>query len=192
MQLWRELWERGFAGTVKQVRRWLSERRTRHARTTIWRLQTPSPMVQVAPPPPPPPSLKPLSWHFLREPDDLSTDAAAVVARVLQDDEAAKVVGLGRRFCRIVRSRCGAAPAKPGITTAFDAWISGARDCGVRMVESLAVSVAQDGTSVRAGLGLPWSSGQDEGQVNRLRLLKRSMYGRVKLALLRRRFLLAA
>ncbi|AYO86427.1 ISL3-like element ISMex10 family transposase [Methylobacterium brachiatum] len=192
MQLWRELRDRGFPGTVKQVRRWLSERRTRPARTTIWRLKTPSPMAQVAPPSPPLPSPKQLSWHLLREPDDLDADAAAVVARVLQDDEAAKVVGLGRRFCRIVRSRCGAAPAKPGITTAFDAWLSDARACGVRVVESFAVSLAQDGAAVRAGLRLPWSSGQDEGQVNRLKLLKRSMYGRAKLDLLRRRFLLAA
>jgi transposase len=37
-----------------------------------------------------------------------------------------------------------------------------------------------------------WSSGQAEGQINRLKLLKRSMYGRAKLDLLRRRFLLAA
>ncbi len=45
---------------------------------------------------------------------------------------------------------------------------------------------------MRAALRLPWSSGQAEGQINRLKLLKRSMYGRAKLDLLRRRFLLAA
>ena len=45
---------------------------------------------------------------------------------------------------------------------------------------------------MRAALSLPWSSGQAEGQISRLKLLKRSMYGRAKLDLLRRRFLLAA
>jgi transposase len=45
---------------------------------------------------------------------------------------------------------------------------------------------------VRASLRLPWSSGQDEGQVNRLKLLKRSTYGRAKLDLLRRCILLTA
>jgi transposase len=64
--------------------------------------------------------------------------------------------------------------------------------CGVRVVESFAVSLDQDGAAVRASLRLPWSSGQDEGQINRLKLLKRSMYGRAKLDLLRRRFLLKA
>ena len=191
-QLWRELRVCGFPGTVKQIRRWLSERRTRPARTTIRRLQMPSAMVQATPPSPLLPSPKQLSWHLLREPDDLDPDAASVAARVLQDDEAAKVVDLGRRFCRIVRSHCGAAQAKPGIITTFDAWLSDARACGVQVVESFAASLGQDGAAVRAGLRLPWSSGQDEGQVNRLKLLKRSMYGRAKLDLLRRRFLLAA
>ncbi|MBD8901277.1 hypothetical protein MBTS_03350 [Methylobacterium bullatum] len=48
-------------------------------------------------------------------------------------------------------------------------------------------------TSLRCrGLTLPWSIGQAEGQITRLKLLKRAMYGRANLDLLRRRFLLAA
>lgn len=111
MQLWRELRDRGFPGTVKQVRRWLSERRTRPARTTIWRLKTPSPMAQVAPQSPPLPSPKQLSWHLLREPDDLDADAAAVVARVLQDDEAEPRRVSRRPFglCQAAAKACPAA-----------------------------------------------------------------------------------
>ena len=122
----------------------------------------------------------------------ISTSMPLLWPRALQDDEAAKVVDLGRRFCRIVRSYCGAAPTKPGIITNFDAWLSDARACGVQVFESFAASLGQKGVAVRAGRCLPWSSGQDEGQVNRLKLLKRSMYGRAKPDLLRRRFLLAA
>lgn len=193
MQLWRELRRLGFPGTAKQVRRWLSERRTRPAKTTIRRLQQSSVGAPTAPTSSPPlPSPKPLSWHLLREPEDLDADAAAAVARVLQDNETAQVVDLGRRFCRIVRRCCGGAQAEPGIVTAFDAWLADARACGVRVVESFAVSLDRDGAAVRASLRLPWSGGQDEGQINRLKLLKRSMYGRAKLDLLRRRFLLAA
>ena len=192
MQLWRELRGLGFPGTAKQIRRWLAERRTRPARTTIRRLQQSSVGAPSAPTSsPPPPSPKQLSWHLLREPEDLDPDAAAAVARVLQDDETAQVVDLGRRFCRIVRRCCGGAQAEPGIITAFEAWLADARTCGVRAVESFAVSVDRDGAAVRASLRLPWSSGQDEGQINRLKLLKRSMYGRAKLHLLCRRFLLA-
>jgi transposase len=49
-----------------------------------------------------------------------------------------------------------------------------------------------DGAAVRAALTEPWSNGQAEGQVNRLKLLKRQSYGRAGFDLLRRRVLLAA
>jgi hypothetical protein len=82
------------------------------------------------------PSPKQLSWPLLREVKDRVADAAAAVARVLQDNDAAKVVDLGRRFCRIVRSCCGGAQAEPGIIATFDAGLDDARTCGVQVVES--------------------------------------------------------
>jgi Transposase len=130
--------------------------------------------------------------HLLREPAELSPEDAAVVERVMQDAQAATVIDLGRRFCRIVRTRSGSEQPSRSAVVAFEAWLAEARDCGVRVVESFAANLDQDGCAVRAALTLPWSSGQAEGQINRLKLLKRSMYGRAKLDLLRRRFLLAA
>ena len=47
-------------------------------------------------------------------------------------------------------------------------------------------------TAVRAALTEPWSSGQAEGQINRLKLFKRQSYGRAGLVLLKRRMVLAA
>jgi len=52
--------------------------------------------------------------------------------------------------------------------------------------------VRRDQDAVAAGLTLPWSSGPVEGHVNRLKMLKRQMFGRAKLDLLSRRFLRAA
>jgi transposase len=49
----------------------------------------------------------------------------------------------------------------------------------------------QDGAAVKAALTTPWSSGQTEGQVGKLKLLKRQTFGRAKFDLLRRRVLLA-
>ncbi|WP_238241820.1 ISL3 family transposase, partial [Methylobacterium isbiliense] len=193
MQLWRELRDLGYPGTPKQVGRWLNERRTRPAKTTIRRWQrSPAAATTKTPSRPPLPSPKQLSWHLLRDPNELDPAAAAAVARVLQDGEAAKVVGLARWFCRIVRSGCGGRRAGSAAVAAFDTWLAEARSCGIRVVESFAASLDQDRAAVRAGLELPWSSGQAEGQINRLKLLKRSMYGRAKLDLLRHRFLLAA
>jgi transposase len=58
----------------------------------------------------------------------------------------------------------------------------------VRRRSSPSARLDQDG----AALTLPWSNGQAEAQINRLKLLKRTMYGRAGLDLLRRRFILAA
>jgi transposase len=193
MQLWREARDLGFCGTEKQIRRWLSERRAQPAKTTTRQWQTrPACPTPTTSPPPPLPSPKQLSWHLLREPAELNSEDLAVVERVMQDAQAATVVDLGRRFCRIVRTRSGSQQPNSPAVVAFEAWLAEARACGVRVVESFAANLDQDGCAVRAALSLPWSSGQAEGQINRLKLLKRSMYGRAKLDLLRRRFLLAA
>ena len=67
----------------------------------------------------------------------------------------------------------------------LDTWISSAEASHVPELESFAKGIQQDKTAVFAGLTLPWSNGPVEGHVNRLKLIKRSMYGRAKLPLLR-------
>ena len=74
----------------------------------------------------------------------------------------------------------------------LDAWLTEARNCGVAAIETFAAGVEADGAAVRAALVETWSSGQAEGQVNRLKVLKRQGYGRASFALLRQRILLAA
>ena len=66
------------------------------------------------------------------------------------------------------------------------------RDCSVRAVVTFAAGLEHDGAAVRAALTLPWSNGQTERQANKLKLLKRSIYGRAKLDLLRQHLLLVA
>jgi len=59
-------------------------------------------------------------------------------------------------------------------------------------METFAAGLKQDGDAIRAALTTPWSNGQTEGQVNRLKTIKRQMYGHASFDLLRRRVLLAA
>jgi transposase len=54
-----------------------------------------------------------------------------------------------------------------------------------------ATGLAEDYAAVKAGVTLPWSSGPVEGHINRLKMLKRPMFGRARLDLLSRRFVLA-
>ena len=63
----------------------------------------------------------------------------------------------------------------------LDTWRSSVEASHLPELESFAKGIQQDKAAVLAGLTLPWSTGPVEGQVNRLKLLKRSMYGRAKL-----------
>ncbi|WP_282183492.1 transposase [Azospirillum sp. TSO5] len=83
-----------------------------------------------------------------------------------------------------------ARPANP--SAVLDTWLTDALACGIPAVETFAAGVRQDEAAVKAALTMPWSSGQAEGQVNKLKLIKRQMYGRASFELLRRRVLLAA
>jgi transposase len=191
LALWRELRAVGFPGTAKQVHRWLAERRTAPARTTphAWRAEPPPARDR----PPTLPSPARLAWLLVQPPAELPAADAAVVTRVERDREAASVAELARRFTTLVRG-CGAG-GKLGPDAALaelEAWLADTRTSGVRAMETFAAGLEQDGAAVRAALTTPWSNGQAEGQVTRLKLLKRQMYGRAGFDLLRRRTLLAA
>ena len=196
MELWRELRARGFPGAPKQVHRWLAERRTVPAKTTPHRSRrapTGSAPDRVRNRPALP-SPKQLAWLLVRPAGGLDANEAAAVARIEQDREAALVAGLTRRFSDLVR-RCGVrrrGDGRPSSVEDLGAWLAEARSCGVGAVETFAAGLEQDGAAVRAALTMPWSNGQAEGQITRLKLVKRSMYGRASFDLLRRRVLLAA
>jgi transposase len=75
---------------------------------------------------------------------------------------------------------------------AFDSWLAEACTSGMRAVETFAAGLEQDGAAVRAAFTTPWSSGQAEGQITRIKLIKRQMYGCAGGAGRSRRVLLAA
>jgi transposase len=75
------------------------------------------------------------------------------------------------------------APAK------LEAWIERAR---ATLIASFVHGVAKDEAAVCAAMTLPWSNGQTEGQITKLKLVKRQMYGRDKIDLLQARLIGAA
>ena len=138
------------------------------------------------------PSPKQLAWLLMRPTEALSpADAAAV--RWVEQDEAALVASLARRFTVLIRS-CGTTqPTRPAAPLAeLEAWLADAEAWGVGAVETFATGLKGEGAAVRAALTQPWSSGQAEEQVNRLKMLKRQSCGRARFDLLRRRVLMAA
>src|SRR6185312_3188304 len=71
-------------------------------------------------------------------------------------------------------------------------WISGARAAGLPGLSSFAKGLEQDLDAVTAGLTTRWNSGPVEGRVNHIKMIKRQMFGRAGLPLLRKRVLLTA
>jgi transposase len=71
----------------------------------------------------------------------------------------------------------------------LDTWLSQVHESGLPELQSFAQGVEQDKAAVQAGLTLPISNGQVEGQVTKIKLIKRMMYGRAEFPLLRQRVL---
>jgi transposase len=101
----------------------------------------------------------------------------------VQHREIAVAIELAQDFCAIVRGRQ---------SDRFDHWLARVAMSSVAPLQRFATGVRADYEAVKAGLTLPWSNGPVEGQINRLKMLKRQMFGRANIDLLRRRFLLAA
>ncbi|HWP41879.1 MAG TPA: transposase [Blastocatellia bacterium] len=86
----------------------------------------------------------------------------------------------GRRFRKMIRQR---------EVDELERWMKAATTSQIREIEGFAEGLKKDLEAVRGALEYEWSKGQVEGQVNRLKLIKRQMYGRAKFDLLRARVL---
>jgi transposase len=106
--------------------------------------------------------------------------------RAYRDQLLQQVPGAGR-----IRELCASFQAlmKARDGEGLGGWLREAAVCGIGEMQSFAEGIRRDMAAVIAGLTSPWSQGQVEGQVNRLKTLKRQMYGRAGFILLRARVL---
>jgi transposase len=78
---------------------------------------------------------------------------------------------------------------RSGTAERLDAWLTDARASGIYAMQRFAKTIRQDLEAVRNAVSEPWSNGQTEGQINKLKTLKRAMYGRAGVDLLRARMM---
>jgi transposase len=71
----------------------------------------------------------------------------------------------------------------------LDEWLDDAQRSGIYAIQRFACKLRGDIHAVRNAVAEPWSNGQTEGQINRLKTLKRAMYGRASAELLRARMI---
>ena len=180
-RLFRELKEQGYRGGRSQVADVVA--RLRRAQglppdRRAARHDTPGPSPRLVQPLSP----RQVAALFLRQPDDLTERQQHEVQQLCAAREGmATVYHLAQAFMHLLRERRGQDLA---------AWAEEVRASGIADLMTFAAGMADD-PAVRAGLTLPWSNGPTEGFVNKLKMLKRQMFGRAKIDLLRQRLLLA-
>jgi transposase len=118
----------------------------------------------------------------LRQTQKLEPDEKQLVQRMVQHPELTEAIELAQNFAFLVRQ------LQP---SQLDSWLERALKSQLSPFHRFAKRLQEDYDAVKAGVTLPWSNGQTEGQINRLKMLKRQMYGRAGIELLSRRFLLA-
>src|SRR3989440_9277851 len=171
-QLYREISERGYPGSASMVRAYVGYLRTTTAdgsapRSRKERAKAVSPRA--------------LRWLLARKRDDLDQKEQARLEQLLNlSPEVQAVYALLQAFLSMVRERKH---------QELRCWMEQAIRSGIPELGSFVAGIERDYDAVHAALRLPWSQGVTEGKVNKLKTLKRVMYGRAGFALLRQRLL---
>src|SRR3954468_1717572 len=175
-QLWRELVELGFAGRPSIVRVWTGRRRKADATSG-----TPSPGQAPRPRRWKPPSLHRLTRLLTTDPGEASGSDRLFRDRLLaQLPDLRAAASAARRLAVLLRKE-----STGELATVLE-------EMAGTPLARFAEGLRRDAAAVQNALELPWTTSPVEGQVNRIKTLKRAMYGRAGFDLLRRRVLLAA
>lgn len=174
-QLWRELVELGFAGRPSIVRVWTGRRRKADAAAGV-----PSPGRAPGPRRWKPPSIHRLTRLLTADPGEASGPDRLLCDRLLaQAPDLGAAAAAARRLAGLLRRE-----GTGELAAVLD-------EMAGTPLARLAEGLKRDAAAVRNALKLPWTTSPVEGQVNRIKTLKRAMYGRAGFDLLRRRVLLA-
>ncbi|MFF0009650.1 ISL3 family transposase [Streptomyces tibetensis] len=165
-KLWEEVVPLGYKGSYQTVRAYLCKKRT-----------SPRPVTAR------PPSPRAVAGWILSRPEALAETEQLQLKTVW--DHCPELDALARH----VRSFATMLTERQG--ERLPDWLGAVRQDDLPSLHTLAAGIDRDLDAVTAGLTLPWNSGPVEGHVNRIKMLKRQMFGRAGFALLRKRVLLA-
>lgn len=174
-QLWHDIQALGYTGCFSVVATFMSHVRKQQGLPPFVRTDPQCPLA--------PPLLSPrrAAWLLLARPDQL-TSPQLLLRFALPDlhPDIHLAATLAQRFAQIVRDR---------LPDALDTWLQHSLHASLSDIRAFARGIQRDYAAVKAALALPWSNGMVEGQVNRLKFIKRQMFGRAKFDLLRLRVL---
>jgi transposase len=120
-------------------------------------------------------------WLFVRDPHDLDEPEQSTLQAIVQASPTAHTLyQLAQEFLSLLRQRKG---------ELLDAWLEKVKGSQIAELSRLVRSIERDKAAVLAGLTLPYNNGVVEGKINKLKLIKRMLFGRAEFPLLRQRVL---
>jgi len=182
-QLWREIEAMGFSGTRSLVSRWAAKERKLLPKSTQYSRQQPR---EVRPKltkqtRPAPWSSSRASWILVKDRSRHDDQEKAALDRMTAANPKVSLAAqLAERFVVMVKQQ---------EADKLEQWLLDAVASGLRAFISFANGIRQDFAAVYNAMSSIWSNGQVEGNVNRLKFIKRMMYGRANFDLLRKRVL---
>jgi transposase len=124
-----------------------------------------------------------VTWAILKRPDQIEDEDRALIQRLRAlDPDIDAAITLAQDFAHLIRNH---------LLKDFDPWLSRATSSSIAALRRFASGIESDYDAVKAAISTTWSNGQTEGQVNRLKFIKRQMFGRAHFDLLRKRVLYA-
>jgi transposase len=173
-QLWHEIQVQGYVGGRSTMARFVSALRTKGSK---YFRDTTAPRQPKAKPPSP----RQAAMLLARRPEKLQSDEQQLLARLHKCCPEIPVLHtLTQGFAEVFRIKHN---------EALQNWLLDARRTGLPEIGRFCDGLLRDAAAVTAAVTLPWSNGQVEGQIHRLKLVKRQMHGRASFKLLRSRVL---
>ena len=172
--LWRELIPLGFTGKPGTVRRWAGRRRKAEPHPAAGLAKTPLAHGQ-------PPASREVTRMLMADTDTLPEAGRAFTTNLLaQVPGLEEGISVARRLDQLLRHK-----SRERLAGVLD-------DAAGTLLANFGASIRRDLAAVQAALDLPWTTSPAEGQINRIKTIKRAMYGRAGFQLLRARVLHAA
>jgi transposase len=177
------LQQQGYEGSIRTVTRYISQLRQAQGLPSKVGL-SPQSLVKVSDPQSPPFTARRASYLIVKRKENrLSEDQDLLEKLVAQHPDIATAVELAEEFLQLVRQRQG---------DGFEAWLMKALKSSLKPFQAFAEGLFDDYAAVKASMMTNISNGPVEGLNNRLKMLKRQMYGRAGIELLNKRFILAS
>ena len=123
-----------------------------------------------------------LAWLFLRDPDHLKEQEKHDLSAIRISPSIDLAYELSQQFVTMLKERD---------VQSLASWLSACQMSEISDLVTFARSLELEGSALNAAFTLPWSNGPTEGKINKLKYIKRSMYGRSGFPLLRQKVLKA-